>query len=393
MEETHPHWSNPTKIIVSLLVLAFVVFLLFRFSRIITPLIITFILAYILSPLVNLIQNRLHLHRAIAVLVVYILALLMIGGVLMLIIPPLGEQVSDLNLDIQIFFKNLENILGRRYHIAGQVIDLSSLYTQVTGALQGLLTPVFSQTLAFVGDIITSVVWVIFIAVVTFYLIRDDVALRNWFEKVIPIEYRADFIHLRNEINSIWAGFFRGQILLAVVVAIIFSIIGLILGIPFPLAMAIFAGLLEFLPSVGHGIWLVTASVLALSLGSTWLPLPNWIFTLIIIGLHMVYQQFDLNYLIPRIIGRSVHLPPLVVILGIVGGAVLAGVLGIFLAAPTIASARVLGRYIFANLFDLPPFPESMVSPLPPPNPDWWRKLFRGRLSTLINVDRGKNER
>jgi predicted PurR-regulated permease PerM len=79
---------------------------------------------------------------------------------------------------------------------------------------------------------------------------------------------------------------------------------------------------------------------------------------LIVMALHLVYQQFDLNYLIPRIIGRSVHLPPLVVILGIVSGAVLAGVLGIFLAAPTIASARVLGRYIFSNLFDLPPFPE-----------------------------------
>ena len=389
MENPRSRWSNPTKIIVSLLVLAFAVFLLSRFSTIITPLIITIILAYILSPLVNLIQNRLHIRRALAVLLVYVLVLLIIGGVLMLIIPPLGEQVSGLNLDIQIFFKNLESVMSRRYYIAGQVIDLSSLYTEVSGALQALLTPVFSQTLTLVGDIITSVVWVIFIAVVTFYLIKDDLIVRDWFEKTIPPAYRQDFIHLRNEINHIWSGFFRGQLMLALVVTILFSVVGLILGIPFPLAMAIFAGLLEFLPSVGHGIWLITVSVLTLSLGSTWLPLPNWIFMLIIMGLHMVYQQFDLNYLLPRIIGRSVHLPPLVVILGIVGGAVLAGVLGIFLAAPTIASARVIGRYIFANLFDLPPFPESVVSPLPPPNPNWWRKLFQRKLTNVTNDDRG----
>jgi predicted PurR-regulated permease PerM len=68
--------------------------------------------------------------------------------------------------------------------------------------------------------------------------------------------------------------------------------------------------------------------------------------------LHLVYQQVDLNYLIPRIIGRSVRLHPLVVILGIVAGATLAGVLGIVLAAPTIASARVLGRYIRGYLVD-----------------------------------------
>jgi predicted PurR-regulated permease PerM len=79
---------------------------------------------------------------------------------------------------------------------------------------------------------------------------------------------------------------------------------------------------------------------------------PNLIFALIVVGLHLVYQQVDLNYLIPRIIGRSVRLHPLVVILGIVAGATLAGVLGIVLAAPTIASARVLGRYIRGYLVD-----------------------------------------
>jgi predicted PurR-regulated permease PerM len=157
------------------------------------------------------------------------------------------------------------------------------------------------------------------------------------------------------------------------VVTIIFTVTGLIIGLPFALAMGLLAGLLEFLPSIGHGIWLICASILTLVIGSTWIPIPNWIFTLIIVGLHIVFQQFDLNYLIPRIIGHRVHLPPLVVIFGIVGGAVFAGVLGIPLAAPTIASARVIGRYIYANLFDLNPFPETVAPPLPPPNPQWWR--------------------
>lgn len=390
MENSRPHWTNSTKIIVSLLVLAFSIFLLYKFSAIITPLIICIILAYILSPVVNLIQNRLHIHRAVSILIAYILVVLIIIGVLMLIIPPLAEQVSGLNVDIQLLLQNLEHILGRRYHIAGQVIDLSAVISQVTETLSNVMTPVFSQTLALVGDVITSVVWVIFIAVVSFYLIRDDLVLRDYFEKLIPPAYRQDFVTLRSEINHIWSGFFRGQLILALVVAIIFSVIGLILGIPFSLAMAIFAGLLEFLPSVGHGIWFVTASILTLSLGSTWLPLPNWMFMLIVMALHLVYQQFDLNYLIPRIIGRSVHLPPLVVILGIVSGAVLAGVLGIFLAAPTIASARVLGRYIFSNLFDLPPFPESVVSQLPPPNPNWWRKLFQRKIPNLTDKNREK---
>jgi predicted PurR-regulated permease PerM len=134
---------------------------------------------------------------------------------------------------------------------------------------------------------------------------------------------------------------------------------------------------MEFLPSVGHGIWLSVASLLAFFVGSTWIPLPNWAFMLILIGIHLVYQQFDLNYLIPRIIGRSVQLPPLVVILGIVTGAILAGVLGIWLAAPTIASARVIGRYLYTNLFEEPhPHPGEFVASLPPPNPRWWQSIL-----------------
>jgi hypothetical protein len=72
-----------------------------------------------------------------------------------------------------------------------------------------------------------------------------------------------------------------------------------------------------------------------------------------------------------------------VVILGIVAGAVLAGVLGILLAAPTIASARVLGRYLYANLFDLDPFAASAAPILPPPNPRWWRKQYPAETSEL----------
>jgi predicted PurR-regulated permease PerM len=115
------------------------------------------------------------------------------------------------------------------------------------------------------------------------------------------------------------------------------------------------------------------------------MQVPNWIFALIIVGLHLIFQQFDLNYLIPRVIGRQVHLQPLVVILGIVAGAATAGVLGIALAAPTIASARVLGRYIFANLYDMDPFPGKSISPLPPPDPRWW-DLRRGKVARQDRV-------
>jgi predicted PurR-regulated permease PerM len=159
------------------------------------------------------------------------------------------------------------------------------------------------------------------------------------------------------------------------------TIAGFILGLPFAFAMGIFAGLMEFFPSVGHAIWLFFASILAFFIGSTWIPIPNWIFMLLVIGLHLIFEQLDLNYLIPQIIGRRVQLRPLVVILGIAAGATLAGVIGILLAAPTIASTRVIGRYIYANLVDQNPFPPQEEPPQLTKS-KWWRlPKFPGRQS------------
>lgn len=379
MGTSRPPWSQQTKLVISLMLVAFVVYLLARFRIVIPPLILAVILAYVLSPLVNLLQNQLRIHRTIAILLSYLLMIGVMITIPIVIIPILGSQVSVLNLDIQRLITQVESFLGNSTTFLGQNINIDALVERASGSLQNLLEPFVGQTLGLVVDVISSIVWVVFILVVAFYLIKDSAKLKVWFEEHIPPDYREDYVRLLEEINEIWSAFFRGQLILGVVVGTAFTIVGFILGLPFALAMGVFAGFMEFLPSVGHAIWLTVASILAFFIGSTWIPVPNLIFMLIIIGLHLFFEQFDLNYLIPRIIGRRVHLPPLVVILGIVSGAVLAGILGILLAAPTIASARVLGRYVYANLFDLDPFPQESTSPLPPPNPRWWHrtKIFK----------------
>jgi predicted PurR-regulated permease PerM len=374
MQTLRPRWSPRTKLTIILLLLGLGVYLLYRFSAVIKPMIMAIILAFVLTPIANWFQDRLRLRRGVATALAYLALIVVLIPIPMVIIPSLAAQSTGLNVDIQRFLAEIEKLLATQYVIAGQTINPDAIFQNVIGSIQGLLEPVFGQTLGYAVEFISSLVWVVFIFVVSFYLVKDAQELHQWEEDITPPNYKQDFIRLRSEINKIWSAFFRGQLVLALVVATIFTIVGLIIGMPFALAMGVLAGFLEFLTSIGHGIWLIIASLLALFVGSTWIPIPNWAFMLLVIGLHLFYEQFDLNYLIPRIIGRRVHLPPLVVILGIVTGALLAGVLGIILAAPTIASARVLGRYVYANLFDQDPFPTSVAPPLPPPNPRWWRK-------------------
>jgi predicted PurR-regulated permease PerM len=376
-----PRWPYATKLTISLLLLVFFIYLFSQFNQIIPRIIIAIIIAYILNPIVNSLQRRIHFPRSLIILLTYIIVLAIIISISIVIIPIFAGNFPSTEINTQQLIKSLEAALAEQYTVLGITIHLSSLVDQVITGLQGLVQPVIGQTVTIVMNIITSIIWVIFIILVSFYLIKDGNKLDEWFTSHLPPNFLPDYQWIHDEINQIWGAFFRGQLLLSTIVSIIFILVGMILGLPFALAMGILAGILEFLPSIGHGIWLFIASLLAFFLGSTWIPIPNWAFMLIVIGLHLFFEQFDLNYLIPRIIGRSVHLPPLVVILGIVSGALLAGVLGIPLAAPTIASARVIGRYIFANLFDLEWKPISATEPLPPPKTYWWQhNQRRGKL-------------
>lgn len=390
MNDTRQSWLPRTKLTFSLLLLGLFLFLLTRFKVVIAPLVLACILAYVISPVVNWLHGSTRLPRSLATALIYLVLIAGMVTVPVVVIPLIANQFDLLNVDFQFLLIEAANIFDYQYVIAGHVIDGTAIFNQAVGLVQEIVQLLFGETLGFAFDIIESLVWVIFIMVVSFYLVKDGPFLKEWVEKLPPPGYKEDYIYLRDEINGIWAAFFRGQLLLGSVVATIFTLFGLFIGLPSPLAMGLFAGLMEFFPSVGHGIWLATASIIALFEGSTWMPIPNWVFVLIIVSLHLVYQQFALNYLIPRIIGRQVHLPPLVVILGIVAGAVMAGVLGIALAAPTIASARVLGRYIFANLYDMDPFPGRGITPLPPPDPRWW-DFRRGKVSRPLK-DKSETE-
>lgn len=375
-DNLQPRWSNQTKLIVVLLVIAAIIFLGVRFQGVLAPFVISVILAYVLTPLVTRIHERLKIPRSLGILLVYLVLLAILGLILWLVIPIIIREVKGFTIDIQRMVAETQQFFEGEFSIGGILISGPEIYSQLILTIQQTASSLVVKTLSAITVIAEWLVWFIFILIIAFYFIKDYRSIIRWLEDLAPPTYRPDVAKLLAEFNIIWSAFFRGQLLLSLLVAGIITIEGLIIGMPFALLMGIIAGLLEFMPSIGHAIWLVLASSMALFLGSTWIPIPHWGFLIIVFVIHIIFTQFDLNYLIPRIIGRSVKLPPVVIILGIVAGAALAGVLGVVLAAPTIASLRILGRYIYARLADLDPFPEHLVyTPLPPPDLRIWKNV------------------
>ena len=186
MSEPRPVWSSRTKLTVTLSLVALAAYLLYRFSVVLPPLILAVILGYILSPLVGMIEKRFGSRRSIATGLVYLLLFIIVIVLPISIIPSLSDQVAELSLDVQRFLLAMEDLLEQRFVVAGQIINLDDLFQQLVGSLQGILEPVFGQTLSLAIDVISSFIWIIFVLVVSFYLVKDGPELREWLENFVP---------------------------------------------------------------------------------------------------------------------------------------------------------------------------------------------------------------
>jgi predicted PurR-regulated permease PerM len=357
-EQPRPRWNSTTKVVVAIILFVLFAMALFAFRIVLVPLIIGVMIAYILQPVVRRIQGSTRLSRGVATGVVYLAVLALVIPIGLILIPVVIEQIIYSQSQLISFARYL-NAMGAdaTIEVSGFTFEVQELVRQITSALTDFATSVATESVSFVLDAARILLLIVFTFVIGFYLTRDSKLIVQWVYGLTPSSHRSDIEALMIEINGVWSAFFRGQLLLSLIVTVILTALSALLGLPNPLLLGVWGGLLEFLPSIGNMIWGLTAVIIALVNGSTWLPLPNVLFALVVFGAYVAFAQLDMNVLVPNIIGRHVRLHPVVIILGVIVGASVAGVVGVALAAPTIASLRIIMRYIYANLFDLDPFP------------------------------------
>jgi len=203
---------------------------------------------------------------------------------------------------------------------------------------------------------------------VAYYLQHDLKKIVPSIERFVPAGYASDVRRLADELGPIWNAFLRGQIILALVMGLVVGLTMFVLGVGYAPVLGLLAGLLEFVPIVGPLIAGTVAVLVALFQAGNWLGLPPLYFALVIVAASILLQQLENNLLVPRIIGGSLNLHPVVILIGAVIGASLAGIVGLLLSAPTIATVRLFGRYAYRKMFDLDPWGDvgPAAAPAPP---------------------------
>ena len=396
MEYMNTAWSKPTKYIVGVSLALLGIYILYLSRPVIPLLIVAALIAVIVRPVILWLHLRVHLPRGLAVAVVYLGLLILAPLVLLLAIPTIVDALDYIiSLDYQSILQDvvewlrsaLTSIKAAQLPVASfdawvdQTVDaLLADLQQVTlatapeppsldtilGSLISVVTTTFDVAAGLVGAVASKVTLLIFMFLASMNISLEAHTYRGALLRAAPAAYQPEIAILLNRIEQLWNAFFRGQLTLMFLVGLI-SWLGLVaLGVPGALYLGIIAGLLEIIPNIGPVISAIPAVIVAVLMGSTYLPINSLFVALLVILLYTAVQQVENNLIVPRVLGGAVELPPLVVMAGVMVGTSIGGILGALLATPVIASGREIVRYLYRKTLGEEPFPQIGEAVLKP---------------------------
>ncbi len=360
-------WSLPARYFALALVIVFFVFIVYQTREMIRPLILAGVIAYLLYPFVLVLQQRFKLNRRKASNIVYFTSLAVMIALPIVLVPILSSQINEITFDLQQVLAQAEQYLAKPIIIGGFVLDLSSIITQYKDALLAVFASAPQNALQLIRSTSRSALWGIVVLVSTYFFMTEWENLREGMINLAPENFRQDVRRLYSQVRQVWTAYLRGQLTLMLIVAVTFIIIWTIIGLPGSLYLGLLAGLFSIVPDVGPFAATVLALAVALLEGSKWLPINNFLFGLLVVGLYAVLINIKGIWLRPRILGRSVHMHEAVVFIAIIAAVIFTGVLGAFIIIPVLASLGVIWNYLHARILGQEPFQDENYASHPDP--------------------------
>ncbi len=348
--------------------------LVYYLRGVLFPFFAAFLIAYIVDPIVNSLQKKVK-HRIIAVIIVLLVAGLAIAGALRLFIPLVIDEVRNLGVLIAKMFNDsewssrIETLMpGGLYETIHSLVSWDQLavsmqhldFWREVQNVAGKVLPGAWGVLSYTG---TVVLWFSGAAVIFMYLVfimLDMPKLRRGLYSLVPERFQDNAISFAKETDRFMGTYFRAQSLVALTVGTLYAIGFGIMGLPMGVAFGLFSGALNMIPYLQLTtipLALVLAVVHALNTG-----MPFWEVALIICSIYLVVQVIQDFFLVPRIVGGSMNLPPVGILLSLSIWGKLLGFLGLLVAIPFTCLCLVYLQKLPKNRYD-----EDLDSPEPPP--------------------------
>ena len=294
--------------------------------------------AYLLEPLVSRVQQWVRL-RSRAIAAIYVLLIVLVSLFFTFVGPRIAHEGQKLTESLPALMENVSS--GR---IAVQIGAQRGWSARTQQQVQNFLirhrndvTRIASRVGLRVASVAQSVWWLILIPILAAFFLRDGRTFSDVILMMVASRPQREFAEgVINDLNDMLAHFIRAQLTLAALALVVYVAMLSALRVPYALVLGTAAGILEFIPVVGPFI----AAVIILGV-SFLMSYPHLLIVAILLGAWRLVQDYVTA---PRIMGRSVELHPLAAIFGVLAGGEIAGVIGVFLSIPIMASLRILAR-------------------------------------------------
>jgi predicted PurR-regulated permease PerM len=375
-----PKWNWTTKLVIGLVLAAVLFFMLIRFQTILGPVLLSFIISYLIYPVANFLHKKLKIGWRASVSIIYfiialvVLALLTWGG--FSLIQPVQNLITFIQNNIDELPTLIENLADRTIMIGQKEISLSFLgNTQLVNQAISAVEPLLGKAGTLVGKIFSGganlVFWIVLMLLISFFVLAETEGVAGRLIRFNLPGYEDDLKRMGRELGYIWNAFIRGQLIVIAIAIVVFTVVLGSLGVQYFFVLALVAAFGRLIPYVGAWISWISYGLVALLQANTPFGLtPFWFMVLVVITSLIVDNILD-NVLVPKVMSNALRVHPAAVLLATLIGAQLLGVIGVILAAPTLASLQLIFRYLIKKLTDSDPW-EDLDNKVPIKQSRWW---------------------
>ncbi len=325
--------------IIKIVLVLILCYFLFQIRQILAILFISLVLASAFDPWVVFLKRK-KIPRPVSMILIYLITFLVISGIMLLIIPPIIQQVGDLSGQYPFVSEKIRSGIEALKGISSfdSVWNSFLLSSETYPELVGTFQTVFAKISGFVGGVFTFFL----ILVITFYMVVEESAMKKVIWSITPQKHQEKVMRLANEIQQKIGLWLRGQLILSFIIFTLIYILLSILGVKYALVLALIAGLTEFVPYLGP----ILASIPAIFLAFSQKP----ILALFVIIFYYVIQVMENNLIVPKVMQRVVGLNPIVSIAVLLIGFKIGGIIGAVLSIPVVTAVMVVYHDIFEKV-------------------------------------------
>lgn len=317
---------------------------LFLIKSVLIPFVIGFILAYILEPFVEILEN-IKIPKNIAIILTYFV---FVGIIVLFIFYAVPNLIRDLNRLIELIPEYAQYMQKTIWEIQDNYSRIS-IPESIRQVIDDTIAKVEQITLGVIQGLVQSLIGLvgqgfnfIIAPIISYYFLKDFNKIGKYILKIMPVRYRDEFLLVAKEIDCVLRKFLKGSIIVAFLVGLMTTAGMYLVGMDFPALIGIMVGVTNIIPYFGAIISSVPVVLLALS-KSKWLGIY-------VLGIMLLVQQIEGNIISPKILGSSVGLHPLMIIFVLLTSGYLWGFVGLLIAVPLAAILKVIFKHLYLRV-------------------------------------------